>query len=178
MEPAVSRVVPPFLLLACTHGAVPHVAVPRYSCLQPAQRSNLQVFGAKAGSGPGHTALNRAISMAWLAWRSRIGATQSEPAARLNSAQSPTCATKRRVAGRRWRHRAGAMRTGWAVRAILCERSRRRHFLRPRGGLERRGGWIWADFGLQDEGGPAARQRGGRSLSARTDLRPMGWVSG
>ena len=35
-----------------------------------------------------------------------------------------------------------------------------------------------ADFGLQDEGGAAARQGGGRSLSAGTDLRQMGWRTG
>ena len=34
------------------------------------------------------------------------------------------------------------------------------------------------DFGLQDEGGPAARQGGGRSLDAGTDLRLLGWGTG
>ena len=172
MEPVGSRVVPPFLLLACTHGAVPHVAVqlpPAGTTFESASFRR----GGRIGPGPYGPKSGHFHGMAGAAKPHRRYAERAGGAAEQRTKPHLCNKTMRGRAALAPPRRCDADRLGGPRKSVGAHKAAPLPSAASWAGAPRR-----ADFGLQDEGGSAARQRGRRSLCAPTDLRPMGWVSG
>eukprot|EP01052_Picozoa_sp_SAG31_P057418 SAG31_NODE_16983_length_687_cov_45.768707_2_plen_173_part_00 len=172
MEPAGSRVVPPIPITAGTRGAVPRVAVqlpPASTTFESASfrrggRIGPRPYGPKSGHFHG---------MAGAAKPHRRYAERAGGAAEQRTKPHLCNKTMRGRAALAPPRRCDADRLGGPRKSVGAHKAAPLPSTASWAGAPRR-----ADFGLQDEGGSAARQRGRRSLCAPTDLRPMGWVSG